>query len=324
MLYVVVAWALLLLLAFTAVSVSAAAAAQREKRVRLSERQVFALGALAAVAVVVAIILGNTAGDLWPLLPFVVWAGVFRAIRNYAQAGPERQAAQQRAQIYREAERRRQEAERETLRHRQCVAEFGKEGVKLIDRAEDAIERILASDARRTGWLGQVGERELKHDLSSSKANLRKATAIRTVVAELSSMRNRTSDDDRTLVAARRSAKELEDAVIRQVRDLEESAEDVERMDETLRLNAEEARLAAERDEVRRRLDVMLSDIEMSPNSTPSEAAETVKARAAAFREVQQMLDELLRRQSGPVSDDTAAAPRKPSIIHRVRQFRSG
>ena len=71
----------------------------------------------------------------------------------------------------------------------------------------------------------------------------------------------------------RRSAKELEDAVIRQVRDLEESTEDVERMDETLHLNAEEARLAAERDEVRRRLDVMLSDIEMSPNSTPSEAS---------------------------------------------------
>lgn len=122
----------------------------------------------------------------------------------------------------------------------------------------------------------------------------------------------------------RRSAKELEDAVIRRVRDLEESAEDVERMDETLHLNAEEARMAAERDEVRRRLDVILSDIEISPNSTPSEAAETVKACAAAFREVQQMLDELLRRQSGPVSDDTAAAPRKPSIIHRVQQFRSG
>ena len=122
----------------------------------------------------------------------------------------------------------------------------------------------------------------------------------------------------------RRSAKELEDAVIRRVRDLEESAEDVERMDETLHLNAEEARMAAERDEVRRRLDVILSDIEISPNSTPSEAAETVKACAAAFREVQQMLDELLRRQSGPVSDDTAAAPRKASIIHRVQQFRSG
>ena len=70
----------------------------------------------------------------------------------------------------------------------------------------------------------------------------------------------------------RRSAKELEDAVIRQVRDLEESAEDVERMDETLHLNAEEARLAAERDEVRRRLDVMLSDIEMSPNTRSSTA----------------------------------------------------
>ena len=323
MLYVVVAGALLLLLAFTAMSVSAAAAAQREKRVRLSERQVLVLGALATVAVVVAIILGNTAGDLWPLLPFVIWAAVFRAIRNYAQAGPERQAAQQRAQIYREG-RRRQEAERETLQHRQRIAEFGEAGVKLIGRAEDAIERVLASDARRTGWLGQVGERELKHDLSSIEANLRKVAAIRTVVAELSSMRNRTSDDDTTLVAARRSAMELEDAVIRQVRDLEESAEDVERMDETLRLNAEETRLAAERDEVRRRLDAMLSDIEMSPNSTPSEAAETVKARAAAFREIQQMLDELLRRQSGPVSDDTATAPRKPSIIHRVRQFRSG
>ncbi|MET0756416.1 MAG: hypothetical protein ABWY39_00040 [Mycobacterium sp.] len=49
-----------------------------------------------------------------------------------------------------------------------------------------------------------------------------------------------------------------------------------------------------------------------------------IHAVAVAFREVQQMLDELLRRQSGPVSDDTAAAPRKTSIIHRVQQFRSG
>ena len=58
--------------------------------------------------------------------------------------------------------------------------------------------------------------------------------------------------------------------MIRQVRDLEESAEDVERMDETLHLNAEEARLAAERDEVRRRLDVMLPHFAKSSRCSTS------------------------------------------------------
>ena len=149
---------------------------------------------LGMLAVGVAVVLGFSAGDAWPLLPIAVWIAIYLALREWARTRPQRERAK--AQQTAQAKRRR-------------VDEFGADGVQLMDRADAAVRRIMSSEAATQGWLGEL---DFTGDVSMIADTLRKVTALRTAAAEWAAIPNATADDDRcsaTRNAQRRSWKRL-------------------------------------------------------------------------------------------------------------------
>ncbi len=149
---------------------------------------------LGMLAVGVAVVLGFSAGDAWPLLPIAVWIAIYLALREWARTRPQRERAK--AQQTAQAKRRR-------------VDEFGADGVQLMDRADAAVRRIMSSEAATQGWLGEL---DFTGDVSMIADTLRKVTALRTAAAEWAAIPNATADDDRMLRDAQRAATKLETA----------------------------------------------------------------------------------------------------------------
>ena len=57
------------------------------------------------LAVGVAVVLGFSAGDAWPLLPIAIWIAIYLALREWARTRPQRERAK--AQQKTQAKRRR-------------------------------------------------------------------------------------------------------------------------------------------------------------------------------------------------------------------------
>ena len=144
------------------------------------------------LAVGVAVVLGFSAGDAWPLLPIAIWIAIYLALREWARTRPQRERAKAQQKV--QAKRRR-------------VDEFGADGVELMDRADAAVRRIMSSEAATQGWLGEL---DFTGDVSMIADTLRKVTALRTAAAEWAAIPNATADDDRMLRDAQRAAAKLE------------------------------------------------------------------------------------------------------------------
>ena len=225
------------------------------------------LGVLGIVAVVSSIGLATTVGDGWPLLPLLLWLVIFVGAWYWTTSEPTRWPDEPRE-------------------------EFGEEGTELIERADAAVGRILSSEAASLGWLGDPAELDFKPDLMMIADNLKKAQALRKVMAELSALPTPTADDNRLLEEARSAVRKLEEAVRTRVKTLEECADESAKVDRSLCDEEEQARITERRDDVRSRLSAMLYGVEVSGESQPSESADAVKARVDAFRELKGMIDE--------------------------------
>ena len=235
---------------------------------------------LGMLAVGVAVVLGFSAGDAWPLLPIAIWIAIYLALREWARTRPERERAK--AQQTAQAKQRR-------------VDEFGADGVQLMDRADAAVRRIMSSEAATQGWLGEL---DFTGDVSMIADTLRKVTALRTAAVEWAAIPNATADDDRMLRDAQRAATKLETAAAERVKVLHDCSLQAERVDQTLHQQREQAAITEQRDDVRSRLDAMIDGVEMTPSGPSSDSTDAVKARVAAFLELKEMIEEQRRNQT--------------------------
>jgi hypothetical protein len=322
-----------------------AEAEARRKRKRLSDAETYTLVALMFVAIIVSIVLAIKAGAMWPLLPFVVWFFIFSALRDRAKSGPQRKSGKKHAQVMRDTEVRDREAERQWLLERERIDEFGEEGVRLIARANDAVERILATEAAREGWLGKLDDLDFSADQSMITENLKQVSAFRLVIAELVAIPNRTVDDDRLRKDAAQAVGLLEAAVRQRVRMLLGCAHEAEEVDRILERERKEAHIAEKRDDVRSRLAAMVYGVELASTDRDSESADAVNARVAAFRELKGGIEipprneEVVREDSNvvevqAVESNAQQQPKKLAkkaiqgnvitarvIVHRIKQL---
>lgn len=184
------------------------------------------------------------------------------------------------------------EVKRREQAERRRKAEFGEEGARLYEQAVASALRVTSSEAARTGWLGDPTDFDFRADLAAMADNLRKAESIRKVTADASSIRHFTESDKRMLNDAKRAVTRLDSSVRQRVKLIGECAEQAEGIDRRLRDDRERAEMEKRREELRSRLGPMLYGAEITPTESPSESADSVKARVAAFHELKALIDE--------------------------------
>lgn len=170
--------------------------------------------------------------------------------------------------------------------------EFGSAGARLYERAEASISAIGKSEAARTGWLGDPVDFDFRADLEAIAANLRRAQKIRTVTADASSIRDFSPADKQMLLEASAEILKLENSVKQRVELIGKCAQQAADIDGALREERESVVMAKRREELRGRLEPILYESQAMPvDNGPSESADVVTARAAAFRELKALVD---------------------------------
>jgi hypothetical protein len=278
----------------------------------VSEREFLLLATLSVVAFVAAVTVAATLGGWWLVVPIAMWLVAVSVVRNLA---PERETKQQR--IAREAaEKKRAASEAKRAAARKAVAErkrvdvFGKDGVGLMDRAELAVNRVMATEAVKEGWLGEPGDLDFSVDLALIGETLSRARRIERVAAESKSIPKPNADEIKLLREAERSVKQLRAEATRRVQMLNGCARQARQVDQTLAEEREQARLEALRDDLSRRLAAELYGAEAAASVRMSEAADHVTAHVAAFRELKGVIDEQRRVE---ITDAPVAADVEPS-----------
>lgn len=174
---------------------------------------------------------------------------------------------------------------------RQQELEFGSEGARLFEKAEASVARIAASEAARTGWLGDPADLDFLADLAAMADNLRQAEKIRTVTADASSIQDFTESDKQMLHDAQLAITKLEDSVKQRVKLIGACAQQAEDIDRALREDRDSVEMARRREDLRDRLGPILYSPEKMPKETPSESADVVTARATAFHDLKALID---------------------------------
>lgn len=190
-----------------------------------------------------------------------------------------------------EARRRKDEALRLELLKQQRIREFGSAGARLFEQAAGSVAKITASEAARTGWLGDPGDFDFHADLEAIAANLRRAQKIRTVTADASSIRDFSQADKQMLQDAQLEIAKLERSVKQRVELIGKCAQQATDIDCALREERESDVMAKRREDLRGRLGPILYGSPTLPSDSPSESADVVTARAAAFHELKALVD---------------------------------
>ena len=227
-----------------------------------------ALGVLAVVAILIA-------GTSW-----AVSANARRREEAAARAEEERR---ERAA----AEKR--EREENALRQKQLRLKLlGRQNATRVETALAAIKQVKASEAARAGWLGDV---DFTSDIREITDKFQKAYALQDVASQLSALSKPSPDDRKILKEAKDTAAELEHAARQRVELIGQCATEARRIDESLRTEREDARVAEQRAKLHGQLGGMLYGIEAAPTSTPTDsAADAVMARVQAYREIKSQI----------------------------------
>jgi hypothetical protein len=184
-----------------------------------------------------------------------------------------------------------EEARRRELEKRQRTTELGRAGARVFDEAETSVSRIAGSEAARAGWLGDPADFDFRADLKFIADSLRRAEEIRKVTADASSIKHFTESDKRMLNDAQRVVAKLEDSVKQRVKLIGECAQQADDIDRALHDDRERVVMAKRREDLRKRLGPILYGAEQMPREIPSESADVVSARAAAFHELKALID---------------------------------
>lgn len=204
-----------------------------------------------------------------------------------------RTAAQKQAREAEAAEaarvkREREEHARKVKQERICA--LGAANAARVDSAHAAVKRVVASEAARAGWLGDV---DFTADINGITESFRKVHALRKVADELSALNNRSADDQRILDEARTTAANLEGAANERVKLIDKCATEAKLVDESLHAERVDARTAEQRAALHAKLSSMLYGIEAAPDTTPADsAADAVMARVQAYREIKNQIQQ--------------------------------
>ncbi|WNG87771.1 hypothetical protein C6A87_000265 [Mycobacterium sp. ITM-2016-00317] len=203
-----------------------------------------------------------------------------------------RDAAEERARADRAkqaaaAKREREERARKEKQRR--IATLGKANAERVDKAVSAVKRVSESEAARAGWLGDV---DFSTDIQWITGNFKQAHDLRRVADKLSALDKPSADDRRILAEANSTIARMVKAAIERVDLIEKCAKEAQHIDESLRTEREDARLAEQRAELHAKLGAMLYGIEAAPTANPtSSAVDAVMARVQAYREIKNEIE---------------------------------
>jgi hypothetical protein len=193
-----------------------------------------------------------------------------------------RAAEEERARVKRAARARWEKQQR--------IETLGSENAALVESALDAVKQVGASEAARTGWLGDV---DFTVDIQGITDNFQKAHALRKVADRLSALDKPSLDDRRILAEAKTTVANLELAAIERVELIGKCATEARLIDKSLSDERKDARTAEQRAELHAKLSGMLYGIEATPNTTPTDsAADAVMARVHAYREIKSQIQQ--------------------------------
>lgn len=183
------------------------------------------------------------------------------------------------------------EEQQREFEEQQRRASFGEKGARLYEQAAASVAQISGSEAARAGWLGDPADFDFRSDLTAIAANLRRAEQIRKVSGEGASIKHLTATDEKMLEDAQGAIAALENAAKERSRLIGECARQAADIDAQLADDRERGVSAKRREDLRNRLGPMLYGTQNMPaEMLPSESADVVKARAAAFHELRGVL----------------------------------
>lgn len=266
---------------------AATAGQRRPVEGRLSPDEVKYLSALAFTALLIAALVGASAGPGWAILPVGIWLVIFLGMRYRTRSRITPEARLPEAPDARESDN------------------FGKDGVALLERADNAVAKVLSSKAVKDGWLGPANKIDLRADVRIIEDRLKRVTGIRQVMKELSRIPNPADDDlQRAAEAKSAEAKLLADARNR-VESLEKLAREVQATDHDLRLRS-------------------LTDVDDDYAENSPGTVDSTRAMLSAYREVKGLseTDEEKSRKGGRSED--VRKPQEnlgPGLLDTLKQW---
>lgn len=227
------------------------------------------------------------------MVPKEVWIvlGVVAAVALVAWLVPKVTAAVAKSRL--EAAQREHAAQlaRVAAAKRQLIEKVGQQNALLIQSAQTAVNTVAASEAARSGWLGDV---DFTADLAVIAENFGKAHALRKVADELSALDNPSADDRTILAEAQATTENLERAARERVSLIGKCATEATLIDASLRNEREDARTAEQRAQLHARLSGMLYGIEAAPTAESADStADAVMARVQAYREIKTQIQRI-------------------------------
>lgn len=242
-------------------------------------------GMIIAIIVLIAIVpkpvwigLGVTVG-----VSVLVWL-IYKGATAYEEHRVEA-AKQARQREEAEAARAKQEREEAARAAKQrLITKLGEKNAGLVESTRAAVTRVVASEAARAGWLGDV---DFTADIQAITDKFQKAHALRRVARDLSALDKPSADDRSILAEANTTVANLEFAAIERVELVQKCASEARMIDESLRTERADAKTAEQRAQLHAKLSAMLYGIEATTEFPPSDsAADAVMARVQAYQEI--------------------------------------
>lgn len=236
------------------------------------------LSAIGFTAAFVAIVAGANSGAAWAAFPIGIWALIFMAMRYRAQSRPAQDAHPQ-----------------EPPPAPRTKESFGKDGVVLLERADTAVDKVMASEAVQDGWLGPPDGIDLRADVRVIEDRLKRVSGIRDVIAELSRLPDPSDADRKRKDEAKRAEMKLHKDAQDRVKRLEDLAREVQATDRELRLRS-------------------LTDIGEDQAASSPEVVDSTREMLSAYREVKGLPDlELRSNESDSKTNELQKSPANSS-----------
>lgn len=233
--------------------------------------------------------LASAGGGVWAV-PVGMWVVLLIVLRHSAPLAPVPETPSERkARVA--AERKHADEQRKALERKRINA-LGKDGVKLMERATAAIKAVKQTEAARGGWLGEPADLDFSAEVTAIKDALRQARRIEKLVAESKALPSPTEDDTTMMRDGECTIKQLRGDALRRVEALDDCVHQARQIDRSLAAEREQARVDARRDETRGQLAAELYGAEAASAGAAWDAADSVTARVAAFRELKGLVDE--------------------------------
>jgi len=217
----------------------------------------------------------------------VVWAAVAVVVSGFKEGWREAADDDQATSPQEVPRDARQERERWRV-------QFAAGNADLVESALAAARELSASEAARSGWLGDI---DFTEDIAIIREKLQKAQALRETADTLSLLDRPNADDRRLLREANDAIADLEAAAAGRVDLIKQCAASARGIDVSLNDERRDADTEARRAELQATLSAMLFGVEAVHNRTNADTAgDAVMARVRAYLEVKEQIRQNPRR----------------------------